>query len=583
MRPMQGNESEETKRGRSRRKGSYQKTAENTKVDGKRTAIAVGCTVLGLFIMAGAVYTYMGQKYKTVFFPNTTINGMDASKKSIEEIKEMIAAGVNGYTLTLETRGGGQEVLAGTSFDLHPEYDGTLEELLKAQKPFRWGIDGRKQKDYTIETMAAYDHQKLDEALAGLSCMDSSNMTEPADARLSDYIEGIGYQILPEEQGNQIRPAVLKQGVEEAILSLADRLVLEELDVYEKPQITADDPDLIKKAAAWNQIVQSSVTYRFGSRSEVLNGSTIHQWLYDDGRGNAVLDEAQVTEYVKQLAKKYNTAYQPKELKTSYGKTVKITGGPYGWRIHQASEVQALKEILYSGQNTTREPEYSQRGASHDGPDYGNTYVEINLTAQHLYFYKDGKLLVETDFVSGNASKGWSTPAGAYPLTYKQRNATLKGENYATPVSYWMPFNGNIGMHDAGWRSSFGGTLYKTGGSHGCVNLPPSAAKTIYENIEAGMPVLCYNLEGTEQKTSGGNKPAETKPAETAPAETKPAETKPAETAPAETKPSGGAVSQPGGETQSGGPSGGAVSAPGSGSGQTGSQPSSGVVSGPGQ
>ena len=91
--------------------------------------------------------------------------------------------------------------------------------------------------------------------------------------------------------------------------------------------------------------------------------------------------------------------------------------------------------------------------------------------------------------MSGNLSKGWGTPAGSYPLTYKQRDAVLKGENYRTPVDYWMPFNGGIGMHDAKWRSSFGGTIYKTGGSHGCINLPHSVAKKIYENISAGMPV----------------------------------------------------------------------------------------------
>lgn len=72
----------------------------------------------------------------------------------------------------------------------------------------------------------------------------------------------------------------------------------------------------------------------------------------------------------------------------------------------------------------------------------------MNLTAQHLFYYKNGKLLIESDFVSGNEAKGWSTPAGAYELTYKQRNAVLKGKNYNTPVTYWMPFNGNIGMHD---------------------------------------------------------------------------------------------------------------------------------------
>ena len=184
----------------------------------------------------------------------------------------------------------------------------------------------------------------------------------------------------------------------------------------------------------------------------------------------------------------------------------------------QKEETEALKQLLLSCKSQEREPVYSQTAAVHDENDYGNTYVEINLTAQHLFFYKEGKLVVESDFVSGNESRGWSTPAGAYPLTYKQRNATLKGQNYSTPVSYWMPFNGGIGMHDAYWRSSFGGKIYKTNGSHGCINLPPAVAKTVYENISAGMPVLCYHLQGAESGTTsttaqnGGASAAETKP-----------------------------------------------------------------------
>ena len=124
--------------------------------------------------------------------------------------------------------------------------------------------------------------------------------------------------------------------------------------------------------------------------------------------------------------------------------------------------------------------------------------MEINLTAQHLFFYKNGSLIVESDFVSGNVSKNYDTPTGVYGLTYKERNATLKGENYASDVSYWMPYCNNVGMHDASWRSSFGSNIYKTSGSHGCVNLPAYAAQKIFENIEQGDPVLVYKLPGTE-------------------------------------------------------------------------------------
>jgi lipoprotein-anchoring transpeptidase ErfK/SrfK len=55
-----------------------------------------------------------------------------------------------------------------------------------------------------------------------------------------------------------------------------------------------------------------------------------------------------------------------------------------------------------------------------------------------------------------------------------------------------MPFNGGIGIHDATWRRKFGGDIYKRDGSHGCINCPLSLAKTIYENIDVGTPIICY-------------------------------------------------------------------------------------------
>lgn len=526
-------------RGRSRRRGGLEKSAAvSEKKHTVKIAAAVICLLLGFAAVGATVYTVIGMKYDQVFFPKTIVNGMDASGRTPEEVKRMISGEILGYSLVLETRQGTEERIRGVDINLHPEYDGTLEQLLEAQESWKWGFFALKEKIYTIETMVQYEEALLEQTLDALDCMDPEIAQAPVNAALSGYIEGVGYQIVPEEQGYLLDRDRVLSGISEAVLNLQERLNLEELDAYEIPAVTAEDPGLLAKQELWNRYVNTTVTYQFGNKQEILDGSYIHQWLSDDGQGGVYLDENEVGDYVQALAKNYNTAYQPKVLNTSYGKEVTITGGPYGWRINQTAEKAALLEILHAGTSQTREPVYSQKANSHDGPDYGDTYVEINLTAQHLYFYKEGTLIAESDFVSGNASKGWETPAGAYPLTYKQRNATLRGETYETPVSYWMPFNGNIGMHDASWRSSFGGTIYKKSGSHGCVNLPPAVAKTIYENISAGIPVLCYHLDGTESKTSSTQmKPAETKPAETKPAQTKPVQTTQAETAPAQTVP----------------------------------------------
>ena len=76
-------------------------------------------------------------------------------------------------------------------------------------------------------------------------------------------------------------------------------------------------------------------------------------------------------------------------------------------------------------------------------------------------------------------------------------HTTLKGKNadgsdYASPVTYWMPFNGGIGMHDATWRSTFGGKIYLNAGSHGCVNMPYQKAGSVYNNVSAGYPIVVH-------------------------------------------------------------------------------------------
>ncbi|MCD7917999.1 MAG: L,D-transpeptidase, partial [Clostridiales bacterium] len=187
---------------------------------------------------------------------------------------------------------------------------------------------------------------------------------------------------------------------------------------------------------------------------------------------------------------------------TSYGTTVTVEGGDYGWWMNQSSEVEGLTQQILNQESGVREPVWNGTaavlGVGADG-DYGDTYVEINLTAQHLYYYKNGALVVESDFVSG---KNDATPTGTYGIQYCERYATLNGENYSSPVSYWMPFYDGVGLHDASWRTSFGGTIYKTNGSHGCINLPIKVAKQLYENMSAGTAVIVYKLSGTESSTT---------------------------------------------------------------------------------
>lgn len=531
-----------------RKRGKNRGTGMNKDLAVKIAAVCGGVVVF-VGAVGGGLYWHESSKYKTCFLPGTIVDGMDVTGKTASEVEDAIMEQLKGYTLTINGREDLSESITGESVGLYAEFDDTLDKAIASQKPMDWGKYrfGKAVNEVNTDALLRYSDDMLNEAVEGLSCMDEENMREPEDAKISDYDSVTGsYSIIKEDEGTELQEDKVKEAVATAIMSLAESVDLEEQGCYLAPSVTSEDEALKTACETMNKYVGAKITYKFGDKAETLNGNEIHNWLTVNGTSVSV-SESKAAEYVKNLASTCNTAYKPKTLKTSYGKTVTITTGNYGWKIDQAKETAALVSLIKNGEQTSREPEYSQKAASHSGNDYGNTYVEINLTAQHLYFYANGKLLVESDFVSGNAAKGWSTPAGAYSITYKQRNATLKGQGYATPVSYWMPFNGGIGLHDANWRKTFGGTIYKNGGSHGCVNLPPAVAKTIYENISAGDPVLCYHLDGTESSKTGGTKKdgtAETTAATTAVPTTAAPETTaaPATTAAPETTAAGPSV-----------------------------------------
>ncbi len=461
----------------------------------KKPAVLVKTVIITLAVLA---VCYLGASlyFCSHFLPSSELNGIEVSGISKERAQERITQEIDSYALCIETRGGKQETLRGEAISLKPEFGDSIEKQIRKQNGFAWIFALFTPQKIHTPTVVTFDEEKLKEQVQTLDFMQKKQQKEPEDAYISDYTPE-GYQIIAEEKGSKIKKKRLFSVVKEAISDLKDTISLEEENCYAKPQVTREDTSLRTLADALNRYALVTVTYRLGDRKEVLDGGTIHTWLTVEG-DQVALDEAAVEAYVNDLASSHNTAFRKHTLETSYGKTVDITTGDYGWKVDKEGEKEQLLEDLRAGEAVEREIVYAQTAASHGENDYGDTYVEINLTAQHLFFYKDGELIVESDFVSGNISRNYDTPTGIYGLTYKERDAVLRGENYASPVDYWMPFCNNVGMHDASWRRSFGGGIYKTSGSHGCINLPAAAAQTIFEQIEKGDPVIVYTLPGTE-------------------------------------------------------------------------------------
>lgn len=328
--------------------------------------------------------------------------------------------------------------------------------------------------------------------------MESTNQIPAVDAKVSEYDAAKGYTLVPSVPGTVVNLEAFTSGIEACIVSLDETLDMTEGAIYVPPVIADDDEKLLAAIAQLNKSLEVVITYQMGENTHTLDASVFQPWLYVNENLEVGVQEDAVQEYVKGLADTYNTYNSAKKFMTSYNQEITITNCHYGWKIDNEAEKAAIVAEILAGEDVSRELNYAAKAHSHGVNDYGNSYVEINLTAQHLYVYIDGKVVVETDFVSGNLSRDWDTPTGIWGLTYKTTKATLRGDGYATPVDYWMPYAGNVGMHDATWRNDFGGSIYKRDGSHGCVNLPWGKAKEIYGYISKGFPVIVYNLAGTE-------------------------------------------------------------------------------------
>ena len=282
--------------------------------------------------------------------------------------------------------------------------------------------------------------------------------------------------------------------VKDALDNELPKLALSD-DCYEAPKITKDSDTIKNEKEALDKYTASTVTYKIEGADEKLDSAKILDMLSISDDGSVSIDDAKVTKYVQQLASKYNTFGRKRSFKTSSGDTIEIGGGDYGWVVSKKNEKAQLLSDLEGGKPVEREPVYEQTALYRGADDIGNTYIEIDYTKQHMWYYKDGALQMESDFVSGNLARQNGSVDGVYKIVYKQRNATLVGEGYSSPVSYFMPFAYNIGIHDAGWRNTFGGTIYKTSGSHGCINVPPAFAEHLFNAVDKGTPVVAYYRE----------------------------------------------------------------------------------------
>lgn len=438
-----------------------------------------------------AVFIFFSIFFETHFYPGTTINGINVSFKTAETADRRLTSRGEDYTLTLRERGGVTERILGSEIGLKPDERRAGASIKAVQNRTFWLLSPFSRDGLKMGNAFTYDEERLKQRFDELGCTDSSRMIDPVNATLV-YSNG-AYHIVKEVYGNKVNETLLYYGIKYAAGNGKPELDLEQLKCYVDPTAKADSKKLVDTKAAVEKYIASKITYIGGGGGSIAVGADeISGWIALEKNLDVIFNTDKIKDFLKVLASYYDTCGTVRNFVTTSGRTIGIGGGDYGWKVDIKKETEELIKDIMRGSTVSKEPSYSQKGVLPGLNDIGSTYVEIDLSNQHLWFYVDGELKTSGAVVTGDVYEGYKTPEGIYSLKYKIKNAVLKGPNYRANVSYWMPFNGDIGIHDASWRTEFGRDIYLARGSHGCINVAYYLAEALYNNISVGTPVICY-------------------------------------------------------------------------------------------
>ena len=454
----------------------------------KKILIISGCAV-GFLL---ACYVGVSVYFSGVFYPNTSINGVEVSCESPEDVKAVLEQSMQRYEMKVATIDGTTETLSGKDFDFVYNFD-EVDKLKAEEMGWLWPVKFFSQTDYEIEAAYEWNKEKLNKKIDELQCM-TQEMTAPVNASLT--VDDNGFNLVEEKKGNTLKKDVVKSEIAKAVGNAETEISLEAAGCYEEPEITIESPEIQDKLKKVDELCKAEVTYNFHGNEEKIGTEQIRQWVRQNGDGEYYISEDAAYNYLCELANKYDTVNSYREFYSSRGYWITLEPGSYGWGTDVDSEIGLLMDDVYNKRVTSREPAYYMTPYNNLDPnasdDIGFTYVEIDLSGQYMWFYKNGEVLVSTPITSGTMSTGHGTPSGVYFINCRSQNTILVGEDYRTPVNFWMQVVGGVGIHDSLWRYNYGGTEYLYDGSHGCINTPYDAVSSIFWNIEVGTPVIMY-------------------------------------------------------------------------------------------
>lgn len=456
----------------------------------KKKRLIVLSSILAILVVAyivGVVY------YGKHFSSNTYLNGYDISNMTVDEVETMLHQNVlDVYSMDVVFKNGVETIGVGDG-NMYVVPSTPIATIKTQQNPFMWIFNINAKTEFSVDYVPHYDEEVLTAYIETFNAMKTENMTPSEDAYVK-FQDGEAV-IIDDVTGTIVDKELVVSTIMEALDGYEMSVNMDEKGCYVPADIRSDSPSVLTAYENATDYLSIEASYEFcEDYTYTLTPQELASMAYIDDNGQVKISKTNAKLFIEDFAERFSTVQEDRKFKTHNGDLILVEGGKwYGWIINVEEEFLEFYDLILTKKSFTKEPVCDRKGYSYSElNDIGDTYIEIDLTQQHVYVYIDGYLETHSRCVTGDINSGHKTPGGVYSITYMALDVVLTGADYESPVTFWMPFNGGIGLHDATWRASFEDDVYTYDGSHGCVNLPWENARDIFYMVESGMPVICY-------------------------------------------------------------------------------------------
>lgn len=319
-------------------------------------------------------------------------------------------------------------------------------------------------------------------------------------------VKGVDIEVIPAKYGEMIIMQSLESQIRESIVKLRDgeKMVLGITAEKVIPLIKEQGiKDAIQKA---KNIVNADIVFVYNDKTYDLEKEEVASWIVFEEEGDDLtpkLDRKKVEAYIQNISKEINIAPQPKKIRVENGtKELVKEEGKDGLEVDVANNADIFIQAAEKGESAvfgiiTKVVKSSVKTERVLVADW-TKYIDIDLKTQRMTAYENKNPVFSDAITSGK--NGYGTPTGTFLIYSKTRSQTMRGGVPGTSEYYYLPnvqyiswFNGAIAIHQAYWRSSFGGADYTWNGSHGCINATLASSMYIYNWAPIGTPVIVHH------------------------------------------------------------------------------------------